>query len=187
MRAPVCVSLCVSFALMSGAVSALAQAPTNGVMLERGGGAGFVDKTAPKALLLDLHTGDPIVVEKGDYAQDRDWLRSLTLTIKNTSDRQVAYVEFDVDLPQLSSLGKAAVLKVRFGNDQAMTGQPGVNEKPLKPTKSARAKVDSEAYKALVEKIKASGTAFPTSGVLRLRAVTFDDGTTWRDGKLVSR
>lgn len=138
---------------------------------------------APKSILLMQGDLDPVVIVKGDYGQDQNWLNSMILTVKNTTGKSVLYAEFEVALKGVSDAKGAVTFPMRFGDPKtAETPQPD-SDKQIKPEKTAKIRVAWDDYKTMTERLKVAGEQVPRLAMLRLRKVVFADGSRWPEAR----
>ncbi len=150
--------------------------------------ATFGGAQTARSLLLYRFDDEPLNVEKGDYDQSDNWLRSLSLLVKNTSSKPIYYAEFEVTLKGVRVAGQPAMLKVRFGNE-AFAGKKAANDddKSIGPSKTVRLKLPTDAYEQLAQQMRAEGLRMPAMAGVRLRRVGFGDGTYWQDGHFLTQ
>jgi hypothetical protein len=137
-----------------------------------------------KSLRLDQKSAEPLALAAGEFSQEEDWLKTLALTVKNTSTKNVVYAEYELVLHGVrNTAGMPITLPVYYGDSDLVKGDMPLSEaKAVKPDKTAKLSVSSKDYKKLLEDLKAVHAKPPVQATLRLRTVCFADGTAWRDG-----
>ena len=136
-----------------------------------------------RSLLLYHFDDEPLNVEKGDYDQTENWLRSLSLLVRNTSSKPIFFAEFEVTLRGVRVAGQPAMLKLRFGSEEfARKKATGDGEKSIGPSKTVRLKLPADQYEELLQRMRSEGLRMPSMAGVRLRVVGFGDGTRWQDG-----
>lgn len=56
-----------------------------------------------------------------EFAEERDWLKNLTLTIKNTSNKPITYARIDIVFPETKSTGPALIHQIFIGRRSDQT------------------------------------------------------------------
>lgn len=156
-----------------------------------GGQTGGIDVSLRK------QQGEPVEIVEAFHNGAPDWVRNLTLKIKNASDKPIGSVDYSIELPELKESGMPVVLVQRFGDPEKpvdKTLKAGQVQK-LSFTSESKKKIDSLLYKGVRTSSQPSmsitgglgPTASPrevavhlTKGVVRLERVVFSDGTVWR-------
>ena len=138
-----------------------------------------------KNLRVDKKMSEPLAIAAGEFSQDEDWLRTLAVTVKNTSAKNVVYAQYELVLQGVRNAnGQPMTLPVYYGSSDIVKGDMPLSEaKAVKPDKTTKLSVNSKDYKKLLEDLKAIHAKPPVEATLRLRFVCFDDGTAWRDGR----
>jgi len=74
--------------------------------------------TAKKNLRIDKKMSEPLTLAGGEFSQDEDWLKSLALTVKNTSTKNVVYAEYELVLQGVRNAnGTPMTLPVYYNAD----------------------------------------------------------------------
>lgn len=132
--------------------------------------------------------GMPVSDQK--FLEDDDWLKSLTLSVKNTSGRIIKYIEIDLIFPRpQDSPGE------RVSRDHLMYGQypllPGEavspsSEPPVMPNDSVN--ITLSDYEGTMEFLKQTSYGTSIKDLeLEISMVIFDDDTKWSGGQLYRR
>ncbi|MEK6334225.1 MAG: hypothetical protein AABM67_04695 [Acidobacteriota bacterium] len=132
--------------------------------------------------------GMPVSDQK--FLEDDDWLKSLTLSVKNTSGRIIKYIEIDLIFPRpQDSLGE------RISRDHLMYGQypllPGEavspsSEAPVMPNDSVS--ITLSDYEGMMEFLKQTNYGASIRDLeLEISMVIFNDDTKWSGGRLYRR
>jgi hypothetical protein len=138
-----------------------------------------------KSLRVDKKISEPLAIDKGEFGQSEDWLKTLALTVHNTSTKGIVYAEYELVLQGVrSTSGMPMTLPVYYGNYGVARGDmPLSDAKAVKPDMTAKLSVNSKDYKQLLDDLKTVHAKPPVEATLRLRFVCFEDGTAWRDGR----
>ena len=140
--------------------------------------------TVKKNLRVDTKMSEPLTLAGGEFNQDEDWLKSLALTVKNTSTKNVVYAEYELVLKGVRKAdGTPMTLPVYYNADVTKGDMQLSEAKAVKPDKTTKLSVNSKDYKKLLDDLKAIHAKPPVEATLRLRFVAFDDGSAWRDGR----
>ena len=120
-----------------------------------------------------------------------DWLDGLTLTVKNTSFKDILGVDVSLTLFTKEGGDKVDDVPIQFpfsyGSDQAIV-EDDSSEKPIKPGHSVDIKLSEDAYLMLKEGLARANYPRKFQHVeLRIDAVLFADGTLWRKGYIFVR
>lgn len=130
--------------------------------------------------------GKPIILTK-PFIANSDWLNGLTIKIKNTTDKPVAYIDVSLSFPE-TKIGESTLRwSVTYGQ------KPDVNKSSLssdtiKPHKMVDIRLNKDDYKKLQEFVKERISVTKINNVyIRVREVIFADGIRWVNGYLVRR
>jgi hypothetical protein len=142
---------------------------------------------AATKLAMVQSSGDPLTIEKADRDASDGWFGSLAIVVRNTSDKPVCFVEYQLVLADVHDGAETMVLRFRYGRDDlANGGRPASDEKALAPSKTARLKLVVDKWSARANRMKDIGTPYNGTAVLRLKSVCFGDGMRWQDGHVVA-
>lgn len=136
-----------------------------------------------KVVAVKGKDGRAISIDSEQLAED-DWLRDLTISIKNMSNKNVLFVELELHFtrPPGSSDEAVAAFPVIFGTSPTLAkeGSP-----ILTPQENWQATLSSQEYASLAELLATTG--YPTS-IKNLeiitRQVVFADKTKWIAGRM---
>ncbi|MBA2334067.1 MAG: hypothetical protein H0V90_03925 [Blastocatellia bacterium] len=139
-----------------------------------------------------LHRTSPIVVvsrELGDKTfekqkhvlGERDWLKHLTLGIKNVSDKNIVHFQIDLVIPKQGQMTGPAGVSIFFGRRSAPAiTYPG--DPTLRPSEAVKVKVTDNDFFRWDKVLKKYGVDDFESVTLDIREVHFEDGTGWKLG-----
>jgi hypothetical protein len=138
-----------------------------------------------------------VKVKKGDIVlgqkfvdDDDDWLAGLTVSVKNTSSKDILGVDVSLTLFTKEGGDKVDDVPIQFpfsyGSDHAIAEDD--SEKPIKPGHSVDITLRDDAYLMLKEGLARANYPRKFQHVeLRIDAVLFADGTLWRKGYIFVR
>lgn len=134
-------------------------------------------------LMIHHRDDEPITIEAGEFsAADPEWLKTLSLTIRNSSDHPIYDMEFEVTLSGLS--GEHAVYPLRFGDpDILKTNRASKDDKAVNPNKTVKVRWDGDAYKHLKQTLADAGVHYPAAAIIKLVAVSYGDGSGWNTSR----
>lgn len=131
--------------------------------------------------IVNLKTkGKPIELGK-NFVEEDDWLKGLTVTVKNVSDKVIARIEIDLAFPRPGGGTKEKpnyVVSMIYGLDPAEASAEAL--KLVQPGASVDVKLLEVNLPFIKTDLK--GLGYPekiTQAQLRVEYVTFIDGTMW--------
>jgi len=132
-------------------------------------------------------------VELGEtFTEEDDWLRGLTVSLKNTSGKEIVYVEMELMFPRPGGGTEQTpvyLYRLFYGQQPSTENPPAPDErKRLKPGES----VDVSLPEGEEEHIKAvlAHLGYPAEtkhARFGVGVVVFGDGTMWRAGRTLNR
>ena len=130
--------------------------------------------------------GEIIVADKPFVAND-DWLKDLSWSMKNSSDKPIVCIEVDLDFHGLGNSKDERVYKFRYGKKPDAQDVIGESQL-LMPGKTASFKLSDAEYNELKQFVEQKQ---PSEGVgvvmsvveMKIAAVFFEDKTMWKDGR----
>ena len=105
------------------------------------------------------------------FAASKDWLKSLSWEVQNTSSKSASYLEIDFDFHELDQSGDR-VFKYQYGR--------GTGAMLLRPSQQTRMTISDGVYvriKRFVEERQATLTVSIVE--MKVAKVVFEDGTAW--------
>lgn len=122
------------------------------------------------------------------FRADDDWLRGLTLRLKNKSDKSIVYAEIRVYVPTSETEDQPVALSLRYGVLPEAQGARS-NSLPLVAQGNHMTVTlldeEYELGKNLVREKRGNSTY--NHAEIRVGMVVFDDGTAWRNGFRIHR
>jgi len=104
-----------------------------------------------------------------------DWVKHLTLEVKNVSRKNVSYIRITLMVPQQKQMPGPMVYEVSFGSRNGTDGL-------ISPGEAVKIKVRDSEYLAWEKRLKGWGVDDFDHVLLELRTIYFDDGTGWSLG-----
>lgn len=139
------------------------------------------------AEITDFKVDDKPVNADEEFEGGTEWLKNLSFTLKNKSDKTIIFTVIDLDFPETSAVenGRIAQRQITLGQDP----ENKLDTPPLQllPGKSMEIKLDTEynGIKTLLTRRLPIDNV--TKIMVRLHQVMFDDGTLWSAGTLYRR
>jgi len=136
---------------------------------------------------FELKFAGEIIIADKPFVADEDWLKDLSWSMKNSSDKPIVCIEVDLDFHGLGNSKDERVYKFRYGQKpdaQNVNGEPEL----LMPGKTASFKLSEAEYneiKQFVEQKQPSeGVGIAMSVIeMKIVSVCFEDKTMWKDGR----
>lgn len=123
-----------------------------------------------------------------NFTDDDDWLRGMTLTIRNTSNKPIVYLEISLDFPRPENQSPDQYLPfmsaLRYGYYPVLNAPlPPDAPSPLMPDEKAELKLTDADYNSLMATLKALDYPASLKRIeLTVSTVIFNDDTGWRLG-----
>ncbi len=138
--------------------------------------------------------GMPIELNQ-NFTADDDWLRTLTISVKNTSDKAVVFISIDLLFPRLddgSQQEPPALYDLRWGRKLLFENKdlPIDDAKILKPSETIEISLSEQEYASLKEFLRQTHyLGSITKLEIMLRDVGFegDVDMTWSGGRMMRR
>lgn len=137
-----------------------------------------------------LNTSDTVRREEGIRAQefdaDLDWLKDLTLKVRNTSEKTITYIALNLHFPEVTKNGHTALHQVFIGVDPDRKFQRP--ELRLAPNETIEVPL-AERYAGIETLVRAGNSRVENVGklLLEFQSALFDDGTLFEAGTLYRR
>jgi hypothetical protein len=145
----------------------------------------FTLKGQPVNASEAVRTEEGIRVE--EFEGDPDWVRDLTLKLRNTSDQTITYIALDLHFPDVTRNGRTALHQIFLGVDP--DGKFQRAELRLAPHQTIEVPL-AERYdniKNLVEKVGNTPLGNITKLWVEFHSALFEDGTLFEAGTLYRR
>lgn len=129
--------------------------------------------------------GRSIRIGQSQQADD-DWLRDLTVSIKNISDKNILFVELELHFPRPNPAPDVptTAYSMIFGTPPKLVGE---SSPVLMPNKQWQASLSAEDYTSLGELLAQTGYSPSIKEVeVITREVLFADKTKWATGRIQS-
>lgn len=125
------------------------------------------------------------------FTADDEWLRSLTISVKNKSDKLILYASIRLQFPRpAGSQGRTAIGDLSYGNGALQTRRPISQETlvGISPDETVEIRLPAQQFVALCELLAA--TNYPSSiekVELSISHIIFADDTMWYAGAISIR
>jgi hypothetical protein len=117
------------------------------------------------------------------FTEEDDWLRNLTLSIKNTSDKTIVFIDIDLHFIKPGAPEDEPIYVQQF-----FYSPPYAPQESIAPGKKAEIKLTSEDFEMINRYLGQDN--YPSGAVeveIVVDEVKFDDGTFWRSGQFHER
>lgn len=149
------------------------------------------DPTAPVELGKLKHKGKPVDFNRAfDADASDDWLKNLSVEVKNVSDREIFYLKVELDFPSDESEEHVLVTYLEYGNRPAEGDAAAQGVKPLRPGETATLSVPEWVPGAVRRGLQreGKGSAMRMNRVkMYANQVWFDKDTMWMLGTTFRR
>lgn len=128
-------------------------------------------------------------VSLGDtFKGESDWLKNLTLKVKNKSEKPITLLQIDLDFPETSATGSIMMHQLFIGQSPDLGSTRDNQPLLLKPNESVSISLESEFadIKRLIE-LRQPPVENINRVVIRLGEVVFEDGTRYSGGSIFRR
>ena len=139
-------------------------------------------KTQPVELLgVTNMTGSIKLGEQ--FSADDDWLKGLSLTVKNVSSQKVRFIEFELTALRTKDVGDPTVALYHVNSGPLKTE----SSKLILPGDSLQLTLGDQDYQIFQQLLLATKYDTVEKAELSLHQVVFEDDTIWLDGELRQR
>ena len=117
------------------------------------------------------------------FQDEEDWLTGLTVVARNITDQSIARIEIELIFPRPE--GREFVSFIRYGKDPADASAAYVSQ--IQPGETAEVQI--HPVNVPIIRTKLLGLGYPSkvqTAQLRIREVTFADGTMWSGDFILS-
>jgi hypothetical protein len=127
------------------------------------------------------------------FLEDDDWLRSLTISVKNISSKNIVFIEIEAVFQKLRDNNSAAepayVHRLAYGRVPPPLGAtPLSNQLKIMPDETIDIILSEEDHSHIISSLEELGYPASTKHVkLGIGSVIFDDETMWRGGHILRR
>ncbi len=118
------------------------------------------------------------------FDADDDWLRELTIRVKNVSGKRILFASIDLLFPAAEPGGPRAIDQIDYGNRELLTRPPTPNElrSGIEPQQEVDIQLNGIAYDRVRSLLADIGYVGIPRVELRLGRVIFQDDSTWYAG-----
>jgi hypothetical protein len=145
----------------------------------------FTDPVEMDDLLVDGES----VKYLDKFFSTRDWLKTLKLKIKNTSDKPIVYVRAELEIPKAGAMEYPFLIPLVYGQIPPAPEEPTSlpNSKPLLPNKIQSLTIADSMYEILIKHLRQKKVSEVDNVKLRIDLIIFEDGTAWSNGRILYR
>lgn len=115
---------------------------------------------------------------------DEDWLRGLTIHVKNVSGKRILFASIDLFFSSAEPGGPHAIDQVEYGNRQLLTRSPTSNElgTGIEPQQEVDIRLEGINYDRIRSLLAEVGAVDVPRLKISVGRVIFDDDVTWYAG-----
>ena len=135
---------------------------------------------------IELQPGPESQESQGGFDGDDDWMKGLTVSFKNTSDRNIVYFRLDLMFPETEGPKPMMAFPLIFGR-RPKDAEDRNYDRLLAPGEEVELSLTDERYGRLRNFLKNGSFDKVTSVRLFLETVIFDDDIMWNGGDLYRR
>lgn len=119
----------------------------------------------------------------------KDWLKSLTLNIKNNYNKSIVYMEVHLEIPKAGKMDYPLRLPITFGQmpPTADDNQPLKILKKVTPDSTKKLPLSESTYDFLVTYMRENQVDDIDEMEVIIEFVLFDDDTAWSKGEMMRR
>jgi hypothetical protein len=119
----------------------------------------------------------------------KDWLKSLTLNIKNNYNKSIVYMEVGLEIPKTGKMDYPLRLPITFGQKPltAEENQPHKIRKKMAPDSIKKLSLSESMYNLLMTYMKENQVEDIDKVEVTIEFVLFDDDTAWSKGHMMRR
>jgi hypothetical protein len=122
------------------------------------------------------------------FEGEGDWLRGVTLSIRNRADQPIVWARLDLTFPETAATGPVMLHQIFLGSRPDLPQPPGVAPLRLMPKETLEVPLaaEYEQIKTLIE-LRHASVELVRQLDLHLGEVLYEDGTLWSGGQLFKR
>ena len=158
--------------------------PPHPLGLIKPAGDGIRSATVNEAVqIVDITVAGRSITPGQPFLADDDWLRTLTLRLKNVSGQPIVGAKIFFGLPETKIEERQVAFSLEYGKVGVMTAPDG--QPPVRTDEEFEMKFSAAQYQRYLDFFgKQAGTAIFTKVWIGLITVKFDDGGVWTNGCL---
>ena len=142
--------------------------------------------------IMGVRTKGRNVESNRPFVENDDWLRDLTVDVKNDSDKTVTFLQLEMFFPRpepdVKKPGTSFTLD--FGDNpfryDSATAMPPLSVNPVSPGKNLEITLSDSRWSALNTLLIDTGFFVTTKVQIRVNLIGFSDGTAW-SGQMMQR
>ena len=133
--------------------------------------------------ITEIKVGNNAISLGQSFLANSDWVSDLTFKVRNISAKDIAWVELQLQFPEVRFNKAIFVQPIRYGQVPDLPEDSRQDEPPVAPNETVQMQLDSDSYGGLKRIVADSGM---TLGITKVRILTsiiiFVDGTSWHLG-----
>lgn len=142
----------------------------------------YLPKDAPIQIISREVEGrnfqDKKVDNRTSVMGNSDWIKHLTLVVKNVSEKNISFVKISLMVPQQKQMPSPLMFYINFGSWQGTAAKQLIG-----PGEVAKIRVRESEYLSWEKSLKEWGAEDFDHVFLELRTIHFNDGTGWSFGR----
>jgi hypothetical protein len=133
--------------------------------------------------IVEITCGDKNVSIGREFEAEDEWLQGATFKFRNDSERELAYLSFELRFPETVSTGIRMAFPISLGKAPGID-IPGQESLLIKPNQEFSITIDEQRYSRLKKFIETRYSLTTiTRVVLDFGMVFFNDGIAWSTGE----
>lgn len=148
-----------------------------------------VSNFAEPVEIVEIQVGGQPVSLLGRFASDKDWLKTLTLKVKNVSGQSITYVEIGITIPKFGLMEYPFSVPLKYGQEPPQPGEisNAPTPKPIAPGHTVKLSLADSMYDRLTNYLSEKQAEDVESIELSDSLIYFVDGTAWTHGRILDR
>ena len=119
-----------------------------------------------------------------DFDSNSEWVKDLTLTIRNTSGKTITYIEGDLSFPEVAKDGRTALHQIFLGVDPNREFKRA--ELRMAPNQTIEIPL-AQRFENIEKLVKLGGNLAIEELFVEFQSALFDDGTLFQGGMMFRR
>ena len=154
----------------------------------------IVTKDDPRSpvKIMNVRTKGRKVESNRSFVDDDDWLKGLTVDVRNDSDKTLTFLQLELFFPRPEPDAKkpGVSFALDFGDDpfryDSASAMPPLSVKPLSPGEHLEITLTDDRLSAMYALLIETGFLVASKVQIRVNLIGFSDGTAW-SGQMVQR
>jgi len=142
--------------------------------------------------IMSVHTKGRKVESNQPFVDDDDWLKELTVDVRNASDKMLSFLQLELFFPRLQpdAVKPGTSFTLDFGDNpfgyDSAAAMPLLSVTPISPGEHLEISLTENRFSALSALLIDTGFLVTNKLELRVNLIGFSDGTAW-SGQMVQR